>query len=459
MNCTHCLAPERVLYGPGHIPALTQVYLGNWISLARCDQCGALWCSSLYEPYAAFEYLVRWDNTTEAWQTAHAADAGQTLRRWHAAAIRLHWPHLPPAEREKVEQHRQRSHGHNPIDQPELFSPTAPPSQFSFAHVATSPPTAGASVIADIRYAPALRYISLLGALTFLGIAVISWLAYRVEGAQFGLVLLWPMLGIGLGWLIALAAAPQSVRFGPDHLTVQRWLGLKKMPYTTITAVVQTWPFIMLRAGTHTLYLPQLFANDDAKLKQALEAHVPVAQQARAQRLARGLPIVLTGKIAAPLLMTLSGLGLLAFGVGSGGYALFNPIEQQGLDRIGLLLFSLVSVILGASLVYLLLWTYPYRTTFTLAYMTQHFLARTTTQPMQGVVGFQAGYTSRIMRGIPRRVYHITFTYANGTTFRWTPHEFSFPIDYVEAEAAGFVNELTDQLRRAYRSHAPPPTG
>ena len=117
MPCPNCQAPERVLFGPGRKPAeLANVHLGEWISLERCPACQALWCSSLYEPYAAFEYLVRWEWDPERWRRLHAADAGETLRRWHAAIIRENWRDLDPPERALVENHRRRSQGHNPID-------------------------------------------------------------------------------------------------------------------------------------------------------------------------------------------------------------------------------------------------------------------------------------------------------------------------------------------------------
>jgi hypothetical protein len=83
-----------------------------------------LWCSSLYEPYAAFEFVALWPHTAEAWHTAHAVDEGRTLLAWHAEFIRDHWQALAPAERERVEAYRQRSQGHNPIDHPHAFANT-----------------------------------------------------------------------------------------------------------------------------------------------------------------------------------------------------------------------------------------------------------------------------------------------------------------------------------------------
>lgn len=109
------------MYGPGKRPTLTPLALGAWINLERCEQCGAIWCISPYEPYAAFEYGVLWEHGPDKWRELHEADGGRTLLRWHAAAIAAGWVLLPEAEREQIDAHRRRSYGHNPIDSPAVF--------------------------------------------------------------------------------------------------------------------------------------------------------------------------------------------------------------------------------------------------------------------------------------------------------------------------------------------------
>lgn len=122
MSCPDCQAPEKILYAPSEKPAgLVNLQLGNWISLEQCGDCGALWCLSPYEPYAAFEYLVRWEFDAATWRRVHAADAGRALLRWHAAMIRENWQQLSAPARERIDQHRRRSQGHNPIDNPAAF--------------------------------------------------------------------------------------------------------------------------------------------------------------------------------------------------------------------------------------------------------------------------------------------------------------------------------------------------
>lgn len=265
-----------------------------------------------------------------------------------------------------------------------------------------------------------------------------------------GLVLLGPLLGVGLYWLLALATAPQKVEFAAASLTIHRWIGSKTIPYEMITAVTQSYPFITLHTVQGTIRLHKLYANDDARLMRAFETYVPAAQQARATRLTHPFPIILKGKIVAPLITFLMGAGLLAFGLMAvwNGITHSIPVETPTF----MLLFGLMSAAFGLLFVYLVLWTYPYRTIFTTEQMAQQFILHTLVQPMQGVVRFETGHEIRTVRGVSRRVYSITFIYQDGTTYRWIPNEFYFPMDYVDNAAANLATDLTAQLRHAYLS-------
>lgn len=263
-----------------------------------------------------------------------------------------------------------------------------------------------------------------------------------------GLVLLGPLLGVGLYWLLALATAPQKVAFAAASLTIHRWIGSKTIPYEIITAVTQSYPFITLHTSQGATRLHKLFANDDARLMQAFETYVPAAQQARAARLTHPFPIILKGKIVAPLITFLMGAGLLAFGLMAvwNGITHSIPVETPTF----MLLFGLMSAAFGLLFVYLVLWTWPYRTVFTATQMTEQFLFRTHTQPMHRITGFDMGYEIRTVRSIPRHLYHITFVYEDGSTHKWSPNEFYFPMDYVDSAAANLATDLTAQLRHAY---------
>ena len=130
MNCPNCQSPARslwALFGASQKPILDDIKNGNWISLARCPICRALWCTSPYEPYAAWEFAAAWPLDEAAWHKLHDIDKGATITRWLSWTIRQNGQALPDAERAAVEQWRERSHGWNPIDNTADFRPAPLP--------------------------------------------------------------------------------------------------------------------------------------------------------------------------------------------------------------------------------------------------------------------------------------------------------------------------------------------
>jgi hypothetical protein len=305
-------------------------------------------------------------------------------------------------------------------------------------------------ILPDLHYAPTFRRWSLFGVVFLGAMAFIGWLAYRLEGVSVGLALAGPLAGAGLAWLWALSAAPQWARFGPSSLTLRRWWNTTCLTYAEITAVTRSYAFITLHTADRRVRLYKLHANDDARLLQALEQVVPIAQQSREQRLLAEFPIVLHGRGGAVWLTALIGLGLMAFGSVAiwwtwAGTAVSNLTASLCSGLVGLLCAAY-----GLLFLYLTLWTYPGRVVFTSDQMTQHFLLHTNVQPMTGVTAFQPSYELRSVRGVRRKLYAVTFLYENGDSFRWIPNEFYFPIDYLDAVEAQLAQELTERLRRAY---------
>ena len=126
--CSNCCAPDRtlwVLFSYTQMkpltPVLTTIDQGNWITLESCEECGALWCNSPYEPFASFPYLVAWPCDLASWRLIHDSDDGRALLSWHAYEIGQKWNGLPETERIACDAHRKRSSGHNPIDSPSSF--------------------------------------------------------------------------------------------------------------------------------------------------------------------------------------------------------------------------------------------------------------------------------------------------------------------------------------------------
>ncbi len=118
--CLHCESEKRGLWGPDKRGLeLETIRNGNWISLQRCNGCGAYWVYAPYEPYAAFKYWVKWNFQPEDWVTIHNSDDGELLRQWHKQEIKKQWTTLTAEEIAAIQTHRKRSNGYyNPVDFP-----------------------------------------------------------------------------------------------------------------------------------------------------------------------------------------------------------------------------------------------------------------------------------------------------------------------------------------------------
>jgi len=88
---------------------------GNWIELAQCPTCGVHWCTSPYEPYAAFNYAARWTHSATDWRLIHDIDNGATMHEWLTGFIHDNWRDLPANDRDAIEKHDHRAYGRSPI--------------------------------------------------------------------------------------------------------------------------------------------------------------------------------------------------------------------------------------------------------------------------------------------------------------------------------------------------------
>jgi len=109
----------------GNYPRLPEVQVGNWITLHRCPDCTAYWCSVPHEPYGGYTFLTAWPYGSELFEQLNARDNATILHEWHDAVIRENWMRLSAEEVSWVEQWRDRTYRHyNPIDRgPEMKQP------------------------------------------------------------------------------------------------------------------------------------------------------------------------------------------------------------------------------------------------------------------------------------------------------------------------------------------------
>ena len=120
MHCLKCHAPDRKLWPPVEgVPEFRCVDVGEWISLASCLECEALWTVVPWEPYASFPYWVVWPTVATEWRLLHDIDAGRALHEWHESEVRRLVKSLANVELAAVEAHHLRSRGRSPLDRPD----------------------------------------------------------------------------------------------------------------------------------------------------------------------------------------------------------------------------------------------------------------------------------------------------------------------------------------------------
>jgi len=304
----------------------------------------------------------------------------------------------------------------------------------------------------DYRASSFFRAVSLFAVLTFWGLAGIGLAAWRLEGFQAGLLAAIPLAGVGLYWLFALAAAPHTVHFSPDRLSIQRWLGDTTILYADIRGVRESYPLITIQTQTGDVALHKLNANDDALLLRALETHVPALSEARARRLRKSFPIEIQSGLFAPLFSTASGSVLIGVGAGLGRYGLAGAGGYPAEDWQFALLFGLGIASLGVFLLASVIGGYAKQTIFTAAQMTRVYLLRTSQQEMTGLTRIEIGHQIRTYRNIPRRIYTLTFHFEDREPFTWIPDEFAAGFTSIDAAAQNRVNDLAEMLRYAYLS-------
>ncbi|MFZ0545665.1 MAG: hypothetical protein WAM60_09520 [Candidatus Promineifilaceae bacterium] len=311
----------------------------------------------------------------------------------------------------------------------------------------------------EIRYPPLFRLLNGISVLVFLGIAFLGWMAYLQEGVGWGLPAAVIMLALTAFWLFALAASPQLVQFGEDHLLIRRWLGTTKLAYQEISAVRQSRPFIILQIPRRTIRLYKLYANTDAKIMTALEKYVPAANTVQQERLRPSLPFTFqsasTGAFGTLVGMVL----LLGGGIATFVYLITEPDQVEGLQWVCIPFFSFISTGFGLLFLYMLVRQYPRKYLFTPSEIRLQYLFHAVRHPAQGLRSVTVKESPRTVRGVPRNLYQLELAYANGATVLLEPNAFAFPMDYIDAKEAKRTADLAAQIRYAYQLSAPEPEG
>lgn len=112
-----CGAPSRWVWPPNRGPRLSKLKQEGSFILDSCPDCGALWVEAVYEPYASFRCLIRWQRSADQWAQNAKLESGMVMSQWCGYEIRRAWKQMSDDDRAAVQHHRHRSVGRNPVDE------------------------------------------------------------------------------------------------------------------------------------------------------------------------------------------------------------------------------------------------------------------------------------------------------------------------------------------------------
>jgi hypothetical protein len=115
-GCKQCEGPERPFWPPCvERPQFERIEWTNWVELAQCIECGRLWSSFYYEPYASFIYKLPWNQSIDQWRHLVEENNGISIYKWTAAWIVENRKYLNSEDQAAMRTHIRRNYGHDPF--------------------------------------------------------------------------------------------------------------------------------------------------------------------------------------------------------------------------------------------------------------------------------------------------------------------------------------------------------
>ena len=305
------------------------------------------------------------------------------------------------------------------------------------------------SISASVEYrAPVfLRGLALFALLVTLLLALIAFMAWRVEGAVIGAWTL-PLWAAMAGyWLWQWRQWAQRFRLYPDRLTV--WLlgrPLCTLPYGDLQAVRLDRGQLHLTTPdeTHTL---QGDPNTMASLAAALLVRVPALDPAKG---GIALPIRVDAPRQPVILLTIFGLLIGAVGVGLGNAAI-SDVEFP--NRVMALLFAGGMVGMAGMALYWLLCTFVWRYTFDQAVITVRHSLRTVRYDPTELRQIRLTERTVTHRNITKTLYTLQLTFAHSALLIVQPGAQNDPFVYAETYEKVMLTQLLTQLETLYAMH------
>lgn len=297
------------------------------------------------------------------------------------------------------------------------------------------------------------RLLAVFGLVMTIGLAVIGWLAFTLEGARLGLYLLIVWLVIALIWVRYLIVWSRAIVLQKEGIIYRQFKRETAVPYQDITAVTLKGNQITISTRNHS-YKFQAHPFRQADLYRQLEQRVPALHTAVQQQQNSPLPLIIHPPRLTPFL-TFSGifaLGLFAFAVII--YTVFYQTWEAS-DWLLVILFSISGLAcFAASIIFLTDYVWQY--TFDDHLITVRHIVRTRHYDPQTITRMEITSEERTVRGIRRTFYALKISFAGNQTLKIAPRSFSDSFGLEQKYEQQDLVKLLNQLRRHYEHSSSP---
>lgn len=303
--------------------------------------------------------------------------------------------------------------------------------------------------LTEYRYPPFLRLIIAVCLPFSLLLAVISWLAYQIDGAMIGLYMLpvWALMSVF--WAYTLATMPQWVRFEETQLAIGYWRRQYRLPYAEIHTV--RWrPWGLLIGTTRAqVLLSRVHPNVVAAIHGELEQRVPVAQARYRHRFAE-FPLSLRARRVAPIFSLLFGPLLIALALGSLNYLLTENDSSSTVSSLFMFVISTSWLILGLGLCYAVLCNYIWRYTFTADRIRARYSLHQREWPTRSIQSIGMVSEKSIYRGVTRIHWRIDIEFTDGEKLAVSPSQWGARLNNSDVQDKLLLRQLIERLHALY---------
>lgn len=308
----------------------------------------------------------------------------------------------------------------------------------------------GISSLTEYRYPPFLRLIIAICLPFTLLLAVISWLAYQIDGARIGLYMLPIWLLMNVYWAYTLATMPKWVRFEATQLAVGYWRREVRLPYGEIHTVRwQPWG-LHIGSTRAQFILSRIHPNVVAAIHGELEQRVPVAQARYRHRFAE-FPLSLRARRVAPIFFgLLFGPLLILLALFSLNYTLTVKDSTSTVNCLFMLGMSISWLALGLGLCYAVIGSYVWRYTFTASTIRARYSLYQREWPTSEMQSIDMVSEESTYRGVTRTRWRIDIAFMDGTKLAVSPSQWGAWLDNSDVQDELLLRQLFERLHTLY---------